>query len=231
MKCKSEQYIVLRSIFKSYFLVFSLLLCGSGLTSAQSISKDVSQTEVIVKNTVAVSVAELLEKFNQERDFYETEPDRFFKNMDVALSKIVDFRRIAARVMGKYARKASKEQKNNFVDVFKKSLYVTYTKTLIDSGVYKINVTKAKLNNRSNKRATVDLEVVSENGTIFPVIYSMHKTKENKWLLENVIVFGVNVGLAFRDRFEAQVRKNKGDISSVIKTWTVDLDIKKAEGA
>jgi len=211
--------------------VFSLLLCGSGLTSAQSISKDVSQTEVIVKNTVAVSVAELLEKFNQERDFYETEPDRFFKNMDVALSKIVDFRRIAARVMGKYARKASKEQKNNFVDVFKKSLYVTYTKTLIDSGVYKINVTKAKLNNRSNKRATVDLEVVSENGTIFPVIYSMHKTKENKWLLENVIVFGVNVGLAFRDRFEAQVRKNKGDISSVIKTWTVDLDIKKAEGA
>jgi len=207
-----------------------LFAAMNGVVNAQQVSAAIQPVELAVKETVAASVADLLEKFNQEREFYETEPDRFFRKMDAALSQIVDFRRIAARVMGKYARKASKEQKNKFVNVFKKSLYATYTKTLIESGVYDINVTKARINSRSDKKATVDLEVISDNGTVFPVIYSMHKTKDQKWLLENVIVFGVNVGLAFRDRFEKQVRKNKGNIDLVIDAWTVNLDLKKPKG-
>ena len=147
--------------------------------------------------------------------------------MDISLSKIVDFRRISARVMGKYAKRASKEQRNNFVEVFKKSLYVTYTKTLIESGVFKINVTKASINSRSDKRANVNLDVISDTGTVFPVLYSMHKNKRSQWLVENVVVFGVNIGLAFRDRFETQMRKNKNDIDAVIKSWSVNLEIVK----
>lgn len=213
-------------VIRMWLITSCLFICSSVLANAEPATDAVK-----VKETVSVSVAELLSKFKEERQYFETEPDRFFKNMDVALSKIVDFRRIAARVMGKYGRKASKDQKNRFVDVFKRSLYTTYTKTLIESGVFEINVTKAQINNRSNKKATVDLEVISDNGTVFPVIYSMHKTKQGDWLLENVIVFGVNVGLAFRDRFEVQVRKNRGDIDQVINSWTVDLDIKKTKGA
>ena len=120
------------------------------------------------------------------------------------------------------------EKNPNF---FKKLQKDFNEKTLIESGVNEINVTKARINSRSDKKATVDLEVISSNGTVFPVIYSMHKNKDDKWLLENVIVFGVNVGLAFRDRFEKQVRKNKGDIDLVIDTWTVNLDLKKPKGA
>ena len=185
------------------------------------------KAEELVRQTVEVSVVDLLAKFKQEREFYETEPDRFFNNMDIALSKIVDFRRIAARVMGKYARKASKAQRDTFVDVFKKSLYATYTKTLIESGVFEIKVTKANINSRSDKRANVNLDVISDNGTVFPVLYSMHKNKQSQWLVENVVVFGVNIGLAFRDRFETQMRKNKNDINAVIESWTVNLDIVK----
>lgn len=182
-----------------------------------------------VRQEVEKNVLEVLALFNDERQFYETDPDRFFQNMDNALNKIVDFRRIAARVMGKYGRGATKEQKQKFVETFKESLYKTYTKTLVDSGVFNIKVTNAALNSRSDSRATVDLEIISDNGTVFPVIYSMHKNDEGNWLLENVIVFGVNVGLAFRDRFELSVRKNKGNIDQVIEGWTVDLDIKQPE--
>ncbi|MFT5716699.1 MAG: phospholipid transport system substrate-binding protein [Oleiphilaceae bacterium] len=187
---------------------------------------DTSQEE-LVRERVERSVVDLLETFESERQYYDSQPDRFFKNMDVALSKIVDFRRIAGRVMGKYAKRASKEQRNNFVEVFKKSLYITYTKTLIESGVFKINVTKANINSRSDKRANVNLDVISDNGTVFPVLYSMHKNKQDLWLVENVVVFGVNIGLAFRDRFETQMRKNKNDVNAVIGSWTVNLDINK----
>ena len=92
-------------------LVLCLLVGTSASAKAQQSAEDIRQT-------VEINVAELLEKFYEERDTYDTEPDRFLKNMDLALSKIVDFRRIAGRVMGKYARKASKEQKNRFVDIF-----------------------------------------------------------------------------------------------------------------
>lgn len=224
MKAKIKYVSDVRSTVFVILTVLLLALCGSG----QHVYADENQEE-LVRDTVEKSVVSLLATFNQERQYYDTEPDRFFNNMDTALSKIVDFRRIAARVMGKYGRVATKEQRDNFVEVFKKSLYVTYTKTLIESGVFKINVTKATINSRSDERANVNLDVVSDNGTVFPVLYSLYKNEENQWLVENVVVFGVNVGLAFRDRFEAQMRIHKNDINAVITAWTVDLDIVKPE--
>tara|TARA_R110001592_G_scaffold52649_10_gene161432 strand:+ start:26971 stop:27663 length:693 start_codon:yes stop_codon:yes gene_type:complete len=197
------------------------------LIALSTYAKSEDQSEVVLK-TVKQSVNELLVKFNEEKVYYETDPERFFTNMDDALNKIVDFRRIAARVMGKYGRIASDSQKDAFVKVFKNSLYSTYTKTLIESGVFEINVNKAEINTRSDERASVYMDVVSGNGTLFPVIYSMHKTDDQKWMMENVIVFGVNIGLAFRDKFELEYRRNKGDIDQVIKNWSVDLEIEGA---
>lgn len=202
-----------------------LVLLLSLMVSTYVKSEDQSE---VVRKTVETSVQDLLAKFNEEKAFYETDPERFFSNMDSSLSEIVDFRRIAARVMGKYGRTASASQRDQFVKAFKDSLYNTYTKTLIDSGVFKININKAEINTRSDQRASVYMDVVSENGTIFPVIYSMHKTNEQKWMMENVIVFGVNIGLAFRDKFELEYRKNKGDIDKVIKGWSVDLELEGA---
>lgn len=221
MKSKVTGAPNVRSIFFVILAAYLWVLCVGNSAYA------VENQEELVRQEVEASVVDLLNTFSQEREYYDTQPDRFFKNMDVSLSKIVDFRRISARVMGKYAKRTSKEQRDNFVEVFKKSLYVTYTKTLIESGVFKINVTKASINSRSDKRANVYLDVVSDNGTVFPVLYSMHKNKQSQWLVENVVVFGVNIGLAFKDRFEAQMRKNKNDIDTVIESWSVDLDIVK----
>lgn len=212
----------LKQLFISSSLMLSLfLMCAS------SVAKSEDQSEV-VRKLVETNVHELLSKFNEEKAYYDSEPDRFFSNMDAALTKIVDFRRIAARVMGKYGRTASDDQKDKFVKVFKDSLYSTYTKTLVESGVFKINVTKAEINSRSDSRASVYMDVISDNGTVFPVTYSMHKTDDNQWMMENVIVFGVNIGLAFRDKFELEYRKHNGDINQLIDNWTVDLELEGA---
>jgi phospholipid transport system substrate-binding protein len=210
-------------------LVLSSVFVAQSAYAANKSAKSGLESEEI-RQVVEKNVLEVLELFKVEREYYETDPDRFLKSMDGALNKIVDFRRIAARVMGKYARKASKDQRNRFVQVFKDSLYSTYTKTLIDSGVFDIKVTKAKLNSRSNKKAVVDMQVITDNGTVLPVAYSMYLDKQNNWMMENVIVFGVNIGLAFRDKFALQYRKNKGNLNSVIDGWNVDLDIKQPDG-
>lgn len=213
-------------LLKRRFIALSVLL-SLFLVCAPTSAKSEDQSE-LVRKLVETNVQELLVKFNEEKAHYESEPDRFFTNMDAALSKIVDFRRIAARVMGKYGRTATDTQKDKFVKVFKDSLYSTYTKTLVESGVFKINVTKAEINSRSDSRASVYMDVISDNGTVFPVTYSMHKANNDQWMMENVIVFGVNIGLAFRDKFELEYRKHKGDINQLIDNWTVDLELEGA---
>lgn len=183
-----------------------------------------------VRLVVEKNVSEIVSTFESKKPLFETEPDTFFNEMELALSKIVDFRRIAGRVMGKYARGASKDQRDQFVKVFKASLFDTYAKALVESGGFEIKVIKAQINPRSDDRATVDMDVTSASGSAYPVSYSMYRNKEGEWLMENVIVFGVNIGLAFRDKFETEMRSSKGSIDAVIAGWTVDIEIDQKEG-
>jgi len=210
----------------SRFLVSAILFLGCGLLNSVFAAAEEAD---IVKQTVEENVAKIVSVYEERKPTYETDPEGFYVDMERAISAIIDFRRIAARVMGKYAKKASKAQRDEFVDNFKTSLFKTYTKTIIDQGSFEIKVVKATINTRSDRRAAVDMEFISDSGKAYPVTYSMYKNKSGQWMMENVIVFGINIGLAFKDKFEAQMREQKGDIQSVIANWTVDLDIEVPE--
>lgn len=166
----------------------------------------------------------LISQLQGGRDTYYADPEKFYVAMDGALAEVVDFRRIAARVMGRYRREASDPQKDQFVETFKKSLFNAYGKTLVESGEFDIKVLAADIDPRNTDRASVDLEISTASGNKYPVIYNMYKNdKEQKWLLENVIVNGVNIGLAFRDRFQQQYEENEGDLGKVIDRWSAQL--------
>jgi phospholipid transport system substrate-binding protein len=166
----------------------------------------------------------LISRLQGERETYYTDPEKFYKAMDGALTDVVDFRRIAARVMGRYRRDASDLQKDQFVETFKKSLFNAYGKTLVESGDFDMKVQTAEIDPRKSDKASVNLEISTASGNNYPVIYNMYKNeKSQKWLLENVIVNGVNIGLAFRDRFQQQYEEHKGDLDEVIGQWSAQL--------
>ncbi|UZE95198.1 MlaC/ttg2D family ABC transporter substrate-binding protein [Alkalimarinus alittae] len=204
------------------YLIVSVLF--SSIAVAGSIESD-------VKKIVEDSTSQLVEKLNQEKATYDENPERFYREMDIALSKLVDFKRIAARVMGKNARTATKDQRARFLDSFKQSLYVAYSKALVESGAFEISVEDVMVNPRSDKKASVNLVVTSASGNQYPVVYSMNYGKNNKWMLENVIVNGVNVGLAFRDRFSQEMRTQQGDIDKVIESWSAQIDVESADAS
>lgn len=208
----------------SRYLVLIITLFSVATAKAGSVEDD-------VKKIVEDSTSQLVEKLNQEKATYSENPERFYSEMDVALSELVDFKRIAARVMGKSARVATKDQRSRFLDSFKQSLYVAYSKALVESGAFEISVEGVKVNPRSDKKASVDLVVTSASGNQYPVVYSMNYGKNNVWMLENVIVNGVNVGLAFRDRFSQEMRQQQGDIDKVIESWTAQIDVESEDVA
>jgi phospholipid transport system substrate-binding protein len=150
--------------------------------------------------------------------------------MDQELKNFVDFRRIAARVMGRYARQASPEQRDEFVEKFKRSLFDSYAQALVSADDFTIEVKEATINPNDDGRASVRMEVISASGNRYPVTYSMYETDEGRWMMENVIVEGVNIGLAFRDRFSQEMEKSGGKVQAVINDWGDAVESLNLEG-
>ncbi|MBZ2168466.1 ABC transporter substrate-binding protein [Marinobacter sp. chi1] len=172
-----------------------------------------------LRSYVDEKTQKMVAQLNQERGLYESDPEAFYASMDASLEEFVDFRRIAARVMGRYARQTTPEQRDEFVAKFKRSLFDSYAQALVNTEDFSIEVNEAVINPRDEDRASVQMEVITASGNRYPVTYSMYKSGEGVWLMENVIVEGVNIGLAFRDRFAQEMEQNRGQVDVVIDDW------------
>ena len=72
----------------------------------------------------------IIEVIKSEQETFDKDPDGFVESIGDALSPLVEFKRISQMVMGKYYKKASEEQRNQFKTIFRSSLLNTYAKTL-----------------------------------------------------------------------------------------------------
>lgn len=176
------------------------------------------QEEDLVKY-VDENTQRLVDKLNEEKGLYDRDPEAFYSSMDQELREFVDFRRIAARVMGRYARQTSPEQRDEFVEKFKRSLFDSYAQALVSANDFAIEVKSAEIHPDHADRASVQMEVLTASGNRYPVTYSMYKNDEGRWMMENVIVEGINIGLAFRDRFAQEMEQNRGQVQAVIDSW------------
>lgn len=205
-------------------MVIWLLLMLPLQVQAQSSSESNGEgsEEERLKSYVEKNTLDLVEQLEAMQPGYEQDQEAFYRNMDKALEDFVAFRRIAARVMGRYARDASPEQRDEFVRQFKRSLYDAYGGAMVETGDFSLEVLDAEINPRNDQRATVNLRVTTEGGNRYGVAYSMYLSPESDWQVENIIVEGVNIGLAFRDRFVHEM-ETRGDLAEVIQNWSVGV--------
>ncbi|MDP4546923.1 phospholipid-binding protein MlaC [Marinobacter sp. MDS2] len=200
------------SFKRKLFVIVALLMMVAGQAWAG--------VEDELEQYVSDNTQMLVQKLNAEKGLFEKDPEAFYQSMEDALTDFVDFRRIAARVMGRYARQTTPEQRDEFVAKFKRSLFDSYAKALVTADDFTIEVREAEILPQNENRASVQLVVITASGNRYPVTYSMYKNKEDRWLMENVIVEGVNIGLAFRDRFAQEMEENRGQVQVVIDGWT-----------
>lgn len=210
-------------------LLLSLVMALLAMPAASASSKEEALREYVRENSVR-----LVDQLVEIRDLYESDREAFYEAMDDALGEFVAFRRVAARVMGKYARQATPEQRDRFVRAFRRSLYDAYggAAVSIDSSDFKLEVDGVEINPRHEDRATVNLSIITNSGERYGVAYSMYNPDDGNWQVENVIVEGINMGLAFRDRFQQQMQATDGNVSKVINEWSADVkDIEGLESA
>lgn len=195
---------------------FVVLVAGLFFLAGQAVA---GPEEELVRY-VDENTQKLVQKLNEEKGLYEKDPEAFYTSMDNTLQEFVDFRRIAARVMGRYARQTTPQQRDVFVEKFKRTLFDSYAQALVSSEDFRITVKGATILANNDDRASVDMELVSASGNRYQIIYSMYKNSEQRWMMENVIVEGVNIGISFRDRFAQEMEANRGQVQAVIDNWS-----------
>jgi len=168
----------------------------------------------------------LLARLVEVQPIYESDPDNFFAEVQNALEPYVDFVGFAKGVMAKHYRAASPEQQMAFVERFKESLIGTYVSALVEFDNERVIVLEPKVAQKKENRAVIMLEVYAKSGTIYPVQYQLERNDEGRWMLRNVIINGINIGLQFRSQFNAYMQKYQRNVDKVIENWSVDVEDK-----
>ena len=197
------------------FLPFRLMLMALTLC-ASLVQASVTEPKAVIEERYQ-SILDLIESKTLVAGMPE---EQLFELMEQELSPVVDFPRVARKVMGKFARKANSEQLSQFTDIFKRTLVSTYAKGLdqLDQ-LEKVDINDAVLDAKK-RRAKVSSQVQLKGGQRFKVVYSLFLKKDKQqWLIENIIVEGVNIGIVFRNQFAHYMEQHNQDIDKVIANW------------
>ena len=197
---------------KNYFFLFLLMII--------SISTKSEDNPFVFIDTNAQKMADVLvenvELFEKDRSLYEDKIKEIFEPM-------IDFRRVAASVMGKkYYLMASETQRAEFVLIFKESLLDNYASTLAQWGDSSITTVFPE-EMKSDFDKNIEVKQILDTGTSqYPVSYKVRKNKDG-WKIVNIIINGVNLGLTLRNQFQALAISFDEDIEIAIKNWVSDF--------
>ena len=167
---------------------------------------------------------EMVAVIRNNQELFAKDPELFKDKINIIFEPMVDFRRVGASVMGKkYYLASSKDQRLKFIESFRTSLLDTYSSTLAQWGDQKIMTIFPELT-EFQKTEDVKQNLITSTNT-YPITYKVRRDKNGNWLIINIIVNGVNLGLTFRNQFQALAKEHNENIDEVIKHWTSDANI------
>ncbi len=172
---------------------------------------------------IEVSSKNVLKAVKKHRDSFEDSPEVLNNALTQLLKPVVDFDAISYAVMGKYRKTATLEQKKRFSKVFERTLIKLYTKVLIAFDAKSIVIEPPKKTLKPTaKKAKVTAKVTASDKTVYYITYTMRKNKQKNWVVRNMIVDGINLGLTYLNQFDSAMNQHNKNIDDVITEWSKD---------
>lgn len=182
-------------------------------------------------DVVRDATTSVLELIDSSRSWAKEDPERFFIDVEKVLSPAIDFDGFARSVMAVNFKKATEDQRQRFAESFKWSLVRTYALALTEFSDGEVTVLDPGQGPSNVNRESVKQEIRTSTGDLYTVIYSMGLAEDGIWRVRNLIIQGVNLGLAFRSQFASAVADHRyaGDLDKVIDAWANNIGPKSEE--
>jgi|TARA_B110000438_G_scaffold279928_1_gene304755 phospholipid transport system substrate-binding protein len=201
------------------FITIICLAFGLGsLASAQSSSGVVNSQQNPFENIEAMT-GRLLIIIDEHKDGYPANEDAYFEALNTLMTGFVDFDFVAKKVMGRYAKSSSREQRVRFETAFRQGLVETYGRGLMSYGNEKIVLINKQALAEKQRRVIAKQEIRSE-AAVYPLQYLMYQKKATgEWNVVNVTLNGIDLSKTFASQFLNASRKASGNIDQVIENW------------
>lgn len=135
---------------------------------------------------------------------------------------VIDFAAITRGVIGKHRQSMDDTQQGNFQTEFEQSITKLLAVALQGGEDYEVAIERIRRSSNNPDRAQV-LGVISTPGQErFELLTTTARTGDT-WLLRNLTVNGINLGITYRSQFNELVIKHSGDFDAVITAWAASL--------
>lgn len=162
------------------------------------------------------------------RDFIQKAADRTFNSLGEEeisdeerasrfrslLLETFDLRAIARFTLGRYWRRASKEQRDEYVSLFEEFVILAYSNRFRDLTGKKFRINK--VTKLDNKDALVQSEIVIPERPPVRVSWRVKPTADT-YKIRDVAVEGISMSVTQRDEFAAVIRNNGGRVDGLIR--------------
>mgnify|MGYP003316535011 CR=1 FL=1 len=193
------------------FIVLSGFLLGfSGMVSAQQLT---------AVETAELGVETLLETVVASKDFFLSDRERYFTEVENVLNTFVDFDEVANVVMNRYAVDATSEQKQRFADILRSTLTRFYGASLVNYNGEELVFLPSNNENAASRTDTVVAMELRRSDSNLRLQYQMFLNENEEWKLKNLSLAGINLGRQYFTQFSALMTQHNNDIDLVLDNW------------
>ena len=183
-------------------------------------------SSVVIAEEGTVSPSDVVSKFTDhllvavknEGAAVKEDPKPYFKKVESIMEDAIHFKYIAKGVMGGYAKTATRDEKEQFLSVFKEKLAETLAKAIVSYSASDITIEKEILDEKNPRKAYVSQIISGSEGEI-RVVYTLGNWKKSGWRVSNMTLDSTNLGETYKNQFAQSVKINNGSIAQAIEWW------------
>jgi len=166
-----------------------------------SAAQDVRAPEELVEQTAN----ELANRVERDRAELTADQQALFALVDEVLLPVFDTEYAGRQVLGRHGRKATPEQRNEFIDAFYYFLLRSYAESVLKFRKDQVRVLPASTKQyRNQQRTAVRTQMKLDDGSTLAVDYSLRNTDEG-WRIFDVRIEGVSYVQTYRSQFDAEI--------------------------
>jgi len=166
-----------------------------------SAAQDSRAPEELVEQTAN----ELADRVERDRAQLTADQEALFALVDEVLLPVFDTQYAGRQVLGRHGRKATPEQRNEFINAFYYFLLRSYAESVLKFREDQVRVLPTSSKQpRNQQRTAVRTQMKLDDGTTLAVDYSLRNTSEG-WRIFDVRIEGVSYVQTYRSQFDAEI--------------------------